>query len=664
MKNKIFILLIILVIPAISFSQEIITGLYTNPVIKANIKNMKARSARSIMLNIPFFDDFSGNSIFPNDSLWADKNVFINTAYPYMPPTIGVATFDALNDTGAIYPSANSSGFTADTLTSNPIRLDSITGAHPVALNNSDNIYFSFYYQPQGDTVLGNAPERDDSLVLEFYSPKTNQWNHVWADTGSTLKQFHYRYHKWFKQVLIPITDTTYFHKGFRFRFYNWASIANNSIPSWQSGNVDIWNLDYVYLNKDRKKGDSIYNDIAFVNPAPSVLKNYYSMPWSQYKVDTTAEMKDSLYMVMTNLDDSDIQIKYKYNVFDEFGNILLPGTNPISNPTYPANLLYPYATNNILALSQNQFLYGPSSGFPEFNKPPVTFKFPPSSADSATFTIVHRVQEASGNLHNENDSIVFIQKFYNYYAYDDGVPEAGYGLSPANAMLAYQFKLNKADTLRAVEMYFNQTLNNASQQYFYLTVWKDANGYPGDTLYQQMGVKPKYGDSLNKFVRYRIDDRKVLVSGTFYVGWKQTTDDNLNLGFDLNNDEHKKIFYNVGNGWMNSNYAGALMMRPVLGKVLPLVAGIKEIASTANEIKVFPNPSTGENISIDIPDSQNQDISKFTIHVFNMIGNEVYESPFTKTLNVSNLQNGIYLISVTSNNNNNKYFARISIIK
>jgi len=106
------------------------------------------------------------------------------------------------------------------------------------------------------------------------------------------------------------------------------------------------------------------------------------------------------------------------------------------------------------------------------------------------------------------------------------------------------------------------------------------------------------------------------------------------------------------------------LMMRPVLGKVLPLVAGIKEIASTANEIKVFPNPSTGENISIDIPDSQNQDISKFTIHVFNMIGNEVYESPFTKTLNVSNLQNGIYLISVTSGNNNNKYFARISIIK
>jgi len=646
MKNKILILLIILVIPAISFSQEIITGLYTNPVIKANIKNMKARSARSIMLNIPFFDDFSGNSIFPNDSLWADKNVFINTAYPYMPPTIGVATFDALNDTGAIYPTANSYGFAADTLTSNPIRLDSITGAHPMALYKSSGIYFSFYYQPQGDTVLGNAPEYGDSLVLEFYSPTTKNWKQVWSDTGSTLQKFHSRYHTWFKQVLIPITDSVnYYQKGFRFRFYNWASIANNSIPSWQSGNVDIWNLDYVYLDKGRSKGDSIHKDIAFVNPASSMLKNYYAMPWSQYKIDTTAEMKDTLHMTIANLDSTEYQLSYKYNV-QEIGNTW--------------NYAYNGGSYNIYPVIDSGYLK-----YPPHASPPVAFHFPTNSADSVVFVITHAIKEGlNGDSHRQNDTTIFEQKFYNYYAYDDGVPEAGYGLSPANAMLAYQFKLNKADTLRAVEMYFNQTLNNASQQYFYLTVWKDANGYPGDTLYQQMGVKPKYGDSLNKFVRYRIDDRKVLVSGTFYVGWKQTTDDNLNLGFDMNNDEHKKIFYNVGNGWMNSNYAGALMMRPILGKVLPLVAGIKEITSTANEIKVFPNPSTGENISIDIPDSQNQDISKFTIHVFNMIGNEVYESPFTKTLNVSNLQNGIYLISVTSNNNNNKYFARISIIK
>ena len=232
--------------------------------------------------------------------------------------------------------------------------------------------------------------------------------------------------------------------------------------------------------------------------------------------------------------------------------------------------------------------------------------------------------------------------------------------------MLAYKFKLNHPDTLRAVEMFFNQTLNNANQQYFYLTIWKDASGYPGDTLYQLKGLKPVFADSLNKYIRYRIDNRNVIVSGTFYVGWKQMTSDNLNLGFDLSTDEHNNIFYNNndGTGWMNSSFKGALMMRPVLGKVLPVIAGINEIKNTVNEIKVFPNPSTGENISIDIPEIKSQDASKFSIRLFDMIGNEVYSSSFTNKINVSNLQNGIYLLSVTSNSSNIKYFTRLSIIK
>ena len=59
MKNKIFILSIIMIIPAISFGQEIITRLSTNPAIKAYHNNMKAKTSKKVMLSIPFFDDFS-----------------------------------------------------------------------------------------------------------------------------------------------------------------------------------------------------------------------------------------------------------------------------------------------------------------------------------------------------------------------------------------------------------------------------------------------------------------------------------------------------------------------------------------------------------------------------------------------------------------------------
>ncbi|MGD0711815.1 MAG: hypothetical protein ABR968_11635, partial [Bacteroidales bacterium] len=481
MKNKIILLFIIITIPVLSFSQEKITGLHTNPAIKNYLKkNNKLRSAKdtnNIICTIPFLDDFSGvNGIFPNDSLWADKNVLINSYYPYMPPTIGVATFDELNDTGAIYSTTSPSSFTADTLTSNPIRLDSVFGASPASLKKSDSIYFSFFYQPQGigDTVGVSAPEVNDSLVLEFYSPKTMTWNHVWADTGSTLQQFHSRYNVWFKQVMIPITDSTdYFHPGFRFRFYNWASLANTIVADWPEGNANIWNLDYVYLNKGRTIADTVYSDIAFVNPAPSMLKNYYAMPWSQYKVDTTAEMKDSLQMTIRNLDNAVINSSYEYTVKETGSawNTLYNGGNyniqPLSIQTYHA-----HAT------------------------PPVNFHFPANSNDSAEFKITHAIAE-SGDKLRSNDTTIFDQKFYNYYAYDNGVPEAGYLLSsndPAPyAMLAYQFKLNRHDTLRAIEMFFTQALN-PGQQFFDLTVWNDASGYPGDTLFTMQNLEPIFG--------------------------------------------------------------------------------------------------------------------------------------------------------------------------
>jgi len=642
MKNKILFLFILFAFPAPTFSQEILTGLSTNPVIKANIKAMHKTTTRSNMLTLPFIDDFSSTYVFPNDTLWANKYVYINSSYPYLPPTIGVATFDALNDSGALYRDANAYGFIADSLTSKPIRLDSTFGSGPHALKIGDSVYFSFYYQPQG---IANAPEADDSLVLEFYSPATGIWKHVWSDTGSTLQKFHKKYNVWFKQVMIPVKDSAnYFQKGFRFRFYNYASVANNSMPSW-AGNVDEWNIDYVYLDKGRNKADSVYKDIAFVTPALSVLKKYYSMPWSQFNVNPSAEMKDSLYNTISDLDSVAYNYSYKYYATQIGGT----WNSSYNGGTYN---IYPYADSGY----QN---YLPHT------HPLVNFTFPSVSSDSARFLITHFIKEGiTGDNRRENDTIKFEQDFYDYYAYDDGVPEAGYGLTPANSLLAYKFTLNHPDTLRAIRMYFNPTLNNASQQFFYLTVWKDASGYPGDTLCQIKGLKPQYDDSLNCYYTYNVNSRKLLVSGTFYVGWKQTTADFLNIGYNYYSDQHSNIFYNVGNGWMNSTFKGALMIRPVLGKILPPSAGTSEFSALAGEIKIYPNPSNGEYINLVLPSEADPSISQFTIHLFDLLGNEVYKSPYEKSMNVSELQNGIYLLSVTSNTNSSRYFTRLTIVK
>ena len=163
-------------------------------------------------------------------------------------------------------------------------------------------------------------------------------------------------------------------------------------------------------------------------------------------------------------------------------------------------------------------------------------------------------------------DTMQAYQKMYNYFAYDDGTPEASYGLTPAGSQLAYRFKLDKSpDTLRAIRMYFNRTLSNTSMQWFKLCVWNDNGGKPGDTIYAEL-VMPRYADSLNKFVTYHIYP-PLSITGTFYVGWIQTTADNLSIGFDRYNNSQPQIFINTNGTWTNSAFTGSLMIRPVVGK-------------------------------------------------------------------------------------------------
>ncbi|MFH0866542.1 MAG: T9SS type A sorting domain-containing protein, partial [Bacteroidota bacterium] len=421
-------------------------------------------------------------------------------------------------------------------------------------------------------------------------------------------------------------------------------SLANNSMPSW-AGNVDQWNIDYVYLNKDRNMADSVYKDIAFVEPAPSSLANYYSMPWSQYCVDPDGEMKDTMYMTISNLDTVTYNSSYKYDVYDESWSVIYPYNGGSYN-------IYPYIDSSYQS-------YVPHA------KPIVGFTFPCDTQDSASFRIVHVIKEGIlGDSRRQNDTVFFDQKFYNYYAYDDGTPEAGYGLTPANSTLAYKFTLNHPDTLRAVKMFFNQTYNNASQQYFYLTVWDDASGYPNNIIYQQPGCKPQYADSLNTFHSYQISNTTLVLNGTFYVGWKQTTDDNLNLGFDKNTDVQSKIFYNTGSGWTNTIYHGALMIRPVLGNKLPEVASVDEINTTVNNLVVYPNPASGNGINVLLPSALNSETSSCTVSLYDMFGRKVFTAPYMQHLQLPDISDGIYILGVTSSTSHKAFYTRLSIVK
>jgi hypothetical protein len=282
---------------------------------------------------------------------------------------------------------------------------------------------------------------------------------------------------------------------------------------------------------------------------------------------------------------------------------------------------------------------------YEKFAHPPVPFLIPISQADSAVFLMKHVLRPTTpGSV--PGDTMQGYQKFYNYYAYDDGTPEASYGLSPAGSQLAYRFSLNRSpDTLRAIRMYFNRTLGNVSQQFFNLNVWNDNAGKPGKVIYTEL-VMPRYADSLNKFVTYHIYP-PLLVTGTFYVGWNQTTDDNLSIGFDRYNNSQQDIFWNCTGSWNTSALSGSLMIRPVVGKPIPLGTG--EISAGEKKIILYPNPCNTGILHLQLPGSQ--DYSNFddgaTLLITDLLGHKRIESGFQRNLDVISLAGGLYFLEV-----------------
>lgn len=636
-------LLLFLTIAFPGGAQEYLTGLSENGVVKAGMaerSRLKLRMAGTdtIPMGLPFFDDFSQDNVFPDESRWIDRYGFVNNEYPVFPVNLGAVTMDAINDSGTMYPNAvpGPENFIADHLTSRYIRLDSIFTPTSRKLTIADSVYFSFYYQPQGRAYRG--PSASDTLILQFLNRPgydtlvpgdtvvthiPDKWDMVWFANGMQLDTFYLHNNKHFVQVLIPITDTaTYFKKKFRFRFLNYVSLASSAEPSWQS-NCDQWNIDNVYLNLGRNLHDTVYPELRFIERAPSLLERYESMPYPQYCDDPTNEIRDTLDILMSNRDVTAHLSTYGYTITGEtigFNKSYNGGTHSIQ----------PYYTSGYVT-------------WPPFAHPPMPYLLPIGSADSALFRVTHIVKDNTPGS-SFGDTITGFQRFYNYFAYDDGTPEAGYGLTPAGSKLAYKFKLNKSpDTLRAIRIFFNHTLGKNNQQWFYLCVWNDNAGNPGDTIWSSL-VMPRFTDSLNKFVTYHIPDG-LRITGTFYVGWIQTTDDNLNVGFDRYNNSQDQIYYNSIGQWTTSSYTGSLMIRPVVGKPIPLA--IAEQQSENIPLTLYPNPCTAQTLNLRIPEHTHPSLQGATLTVFNLFGQPLLRQPYKTTVDVSTLSNGLYFMEM-----------------
>lgn len=591
-------------------AQEKQKAVTVNTVLqKQNILQPSSRlkSTQSTTVELPFIDDFSSATVYPNPACWSDNNVFINSTFAIHMKTIGVASFDVFDAQGNIYQNIQKDAFGADTLTSNPINLN-----YPP----TSAIWMSFYIQPGG---LGDEPGVSDSLKLEFFMTDSGKWKNVWSTPGFSSPTFSFK--------SIPINQPEYLKNGFRFRFINLASLTVSDIEG-KTSIPDVWNLDYVKIDTGRNENDSIFRDVAFSKPLKSLLKSYYAMPWSHYLFAFIQEVEPKIEITYVNLDSSShlpvrlfkIKELHASEVIDfDIGGLKIL---PWEQSTFQADLTNPFKSKN---------------------------------TDSAEYEVMSMLKNDITVVNKWNDTVKFKQVFKNYFAYDDGSSESGYGIAgqgAQNAMAAYGFYSYFPDTLRSVYISFNPTENNITESYYFrLAVWSDNNGKPGSIIYIDPRDRSPIISRRGEFAKFDLDSG-IVVNETFFIGWIQSSEDYLNIGYDLNNPNGQShLFYNLDGTWIQSGVSssvkpGSLMIRPIM-RTENLAVGIPPIGNPKeNAFTVFPNPAK-DYIVIDGNDLHPEDkIVRITI--FNTLGQplKIIDAP-SGNIDIGELNHGVYIIKI-----------------
>jgi Secretion system C-terminal sorting domain len=567
-------------------------------------------------------DHFYYDSHTATDSIWdqfaaGNTGTFVNRSWGKSPINVGVCTFDGLNAFGMPYDSlaSVSSTMNCDYLTSLPINLSNY--------DTSDHVFLSFWYQAQG---FGYAPNPQDSFMLDVNIPAWNpnqssiNWKTVWFKTGYTPTGADTGFHI----AMFELDSTSYFVKGFRFRFHNYAAGC---------GSNDHWHLDEVELGPGRTVNDTLVRTATFVYEMPSFLTKYWAMPYNHYK--PAVHMAANANVQIRNNDTASRNIAYNYQVMDLAGNVLA---------TYngQSNILGPY--------SQVGYSSHPQHAHPDVYPSPFS-GFPQNLLDTSSYIVRHKLIDGT-----RIDSVDHYQRFYNFYAYDDGTAEVGYGLYGAYSSLAYKFtnESDNIDTLTAFQMYFLpvQDIDGLRLREFSLVVWSDGGNGPGSVIYRE---KTQHIDYLfvtpDRFTTYTLDSGIVALSPgqTYYIGWEQIAPDRMYIGFDFNNDHHGEIYYNTNGTWLTSIFNGSLMIRPVFGDVYDATGVNEPVTNPAAAFVLYPNPAN-DRVTVSINDPS----GKYFASVTDITGRELITLASldqANSMDVSILPNGVYFVQLRDEN-------------
>ncbi len=529
--------------------QEITAVLRSAPVTSWSVESTDT-------LVPPFTDDFSYPSDKPSAALWQDAKVWVNDEMALFQNSLGVATFDGLNENGFAYKeNALGSDSLADVLTSAYLDLQGLS-----------NVYLSFQLQEGG---RGELPSNNDSIVVEYWSPVTADWTQVWGQKGSGTSGP-------FSSVILPVQGANYLQKGFRFRFAAYGARA---------GAYDIWNVDYVQLDKDRNPSDTIITEPAIARAHPLIIGSgaYTSWPWWVSNASSVANRPSTLEFIYRRngaVPSGGWSLNLGQFRWEENG-VLVQQTTAV-----------PVITNTQHNQDQTFTVSVPSAAMNSFSGPT---------------TVSSKVWfDGSAAGFRSNDTVRGTLTLDNYLALDDGSAERAYAVqNVVGGRVAQKFKvggLGGSDTLKG--MYFNFV--DAGEAYtstFRMAVWApaDSGDGPGNILYMSDSLyRPFTGYYRGDMMPYELDSSVSLNAyAEVWLGYICTSSNPMYLGLDQQRTLPSGMprYYGDGFNWYQSLEPGVAMMRPYF-RYSPTDMAVEELAQ---DFKVYPNPSSGS-LSIESP--------------------------------------------------------------
>lgn len=539
----------ILAVVATAQVQEITTVLKGAPVTSWSVESTDT-------LVPPFTDDFSYPSDKPSAALWQDAKVWVNDEMALFQNSLGVATFDGLNENGFAYKeNALGSDSLADVLTSAYLDLQGLS-----------NVYLSFQLQEGG---RGELPSNNDSIVVEYWSPVTADWTQVWGQKGSGISGP-------FSSVILPVQGANYLQKGFRFRFAAYGARA---------GAYDIWNVDYIQLDKDRNPSDTIITEPAIARAHPLIIGSgaYTSWPWWVSNASSVANRPSTLEFIYRRngaVPSGGWSLNLGQFRWEENGSLIQQTT------------AVPVITNTQHNQDQTFTVSVPSTAMTSFSGP------------TTVSTKVWFDGSAAG--FRSNDTVRGTLTLDNYLALDDGSAERAYAVQNViGGRVAQKFKvggLGGSDTLKG--MYFNFV--DAGEAYtstFRMAVWApaDSGDGPGNILYMSDSLyRPFTGYYRGDMMPYELDSSVSLNAyAEIWLGYICTSSNPMYLGLDQQRTLPSGMprYYGDGFNWYQSLEPGVAMMRPYF-RYSPTDMAVEELAQ---DFKVYPNPSSGS-LSIESP--------------------------------------------------------------